>query len=156
MKLRTALNLKRVSVAFGMSAVVGAAGLIWAAEAHRHPHMVTVAALDVAAAPGLDPCDGDDCDIADRAVDTFQNTASGLAPPPRPATDGRALPNRNGSLASQEATTPNSKDHPGKVLEHSNGLVGPVPEPQTWALLLVGVAGVGGSMRLRRREASAA
>ena len=152
MNRRLALNLKRASLACAMTAVVGAGGLIWAGQMHRHPHLVTVASLDLAAAPPIDACNRDDCDIADRAVDTYQATADGLAPAPRPATDGRALPNRNGVLASQEASSHSGKDHPAKV---ASLLPDPVPEPQAWALLLIGVAAIGGSMRLRRREATA-
>ena len=44
----------------------------------------------------------------------------------------------------------------GEWKTQGTGTVVPVPEPATWGLMLLGVAGVGGAMRLRRQAALSA
>jgi hypothetical protein len=60
------------------------------------------------------------------------------------------------SAASAYATILDFNDDASGGPAYYEGAVGAVPEPSTWAIMLVGLGGLGAAMRRRRRAASTA
>lgn len=148
-KTKKRWNWRRWSAGGGLAAIAGATLLLLAHHHHNRAEL---------AAEGLDLTDTAPSCGVDETCDVAQSGVTAFGPPPTLNKEhpmghrGTTLPGRAASGGSGPVVVASAGPATTVVSGASSGageIAGGVPEPDTWVLMFLGVAAVGGSLRTR-------